>query len=191
MACTLTTGRDLACNDAVGGIKAIYLANYIENLHANATFASGVYDGTDLAVEVFRYEVRPTTASFTTTITNAPTGSAAYDTNVEVTLHKLGQASSEELQNVIQSRFHCFVLDANDKVYWVGAINGCTATAGTAVSGVARADLNGYTLTITAGESAFPIEAAPSADPDNAAWPFDGIDAGTAVFSVSTTNIAP
>ena len=185
MACNLTSARGLSCKDTVGGVKAIYLANFDPTFSPAFTYASGVLDGVDNAISVYRYDVRPQTASLITTVASDAAGSAAYTTALEVTLHTLSQPDHEELQKVIQTRFFCFALDANDVVYCLGLVNGCVVTGGTMSIGAARTDLHGYTLTIESAEGVFPPQGAPSADTSSANWPFDGIDGGTAAVGVT------
>ena len=76
-------------------------------------------------------------------------------------------------------------MDANDNVYCIGLQNGCTVTGGTFVTGQARADMQGYTLTVTAGEGEYPPSITASTDSASAAWPFDQVDGGTATFTVT------
>lgn len=178
MACNLTAAIGLSCKDTVGGIKAIYFSDFQVGGYAGMTFASGVLTGIDPAQTVYRYDVQPNTASLTTTITNEPAGSLTYDTALEITLNILNQTTANELQLLMQTRTFCYILDANDNVYCVGLQNGCLVTGGTMVSGAARADMQGYTLTVTAGESEYPPTISASTDSSAANWPFDAVDAG-------------
>jgi len=185
MACNLTAAIGLNCKDTVGGIKAIYFSDFQVAGYGGMTFASGVLDGIGTAQTVFRYDVQPNTASLTTTITNEPAGSASYDSALEITLNILKQSTSDELQLLIQTRVFAYILDANDNVYCIGLQNGCTVTGGTFVTGQARADMQGYTLTVTAGENTYPPTITASIDSAAANWPFDQVDGGGAAFTVT------
>ena len=178
MACNLTAAIGLNCKDTVGGIKAIYFSDFQVAGYGGMTFAAGVLTGIDPAQTVYRYDVQPNTASLTTTVTNEPAGSASYASALEITLNILKQTTSEELQLLIQTRVFAYILDANDNVYCIGLQNGCTVTAGTFVTGAARADMQGYTLTVTAGEAEYPPTISASTDASAANWPFDAVDAG-------------
>ena len=76
-----------------------------------------------------------------------------------------------------------YVLDANDNVWALGVQNGVQVTAGSASSGTARADLNGYLLTISGSESSLPLLVTPPTDATAANWPFDSIT--TTVYTVN------
>mgnify|MGYP003634314908 FL=1 len=178
MACNLTAAIGLNCKDTVGGIKAIYFSDFQVAGYGGMTFVAGALDGIGTAQTVYRYDVQPNTASLTTTVTNEPAGSASYDSALEVTLNILKQTTSDELQLLIQTRVFAYILDANDNVYCIGLQNGCTVTAGTFVTGQARADMQGYTLTVTAGENTYPPTITASTDSASAIWPFDAVDGG-------------
>ena len=64
-------------------------------------------------------------------------------------------------------RPHVIVQTFDDKFLMVGAENGADVTGGTAVTGTAMGDLNGYTLTLTANEIRMPsfIDGATDVDP--------------------------
>ena len=185
MACNLTAAIGLSCKDTVGGIKAIYFSDFQVAGFGGMTFVSGALDGIDVAQTCFRYDVQPNTASLTTTVSNEPAGSASYSSALEITLNIIKQATSNELELLIQTRTFAYILDANDNVYCLGLQNGCTVTAGTFVSGQARADMQGYTLSVTCGEGSYPASVTASADAAAANWPFDQVDGGTAAFSVT------
>jgi len=188
MPCLLTKAIGLNCKDTVGGIKAIYFSDFQVAGYSEMTFASGVLTGIGVAQQVFRYDVQPNTASLTTTVTNEPAGSASFDSALEITLNILKQSTSDELQLLIQTRVFAYILDANDNVYCIGLQNGCTVTGGTFVTGQARADMQGYTLTVTAGEGEYPPSITASDSSDAAAWPFDGVNAGAGAADFTVTN---
>ena len=185
MACSVTSARGLNCRDQVGGVKAIYLSTFDPAFYDGLTItaSSNTVTAIGAAQSVYRYDVRPQTSSFTVTMNAADAGSAAYDIACEVTLHSMTSADNAELANVVGSLMVVYVLDANDNVWVLGAQNGVQVTAGTASTGTARADLNGYTLSITGSDSTLPLLITASADATAANWPFDSIT--TTVYTVT------
>lgn len=185
MACSVTAARGLNCRDQVGGIKAIYLQDFDPAFYDGLTITASTNTVTAIsaAQSVYRYDVRPQTSSFTVTMNAADAGSAAYDIAVEVTLHSMTTEDNAELANVVGSLMTVYVLDANDNLWALGPQNGVQVTAGTATTGTARADLNGYTLTISGSEATLPLLITPSADAGAANWPFDSIT--TTVYTVT------
>lgn len=181
MPCSISSARGLNCRDQVGGIKAIYLSTYTPTFFDGLTItaSSNTFTAIGENVSVYRYDVRPQTSSFTVTINAADAGSAAYDIACEVTLHSMTSEDNYELEQVIGSVMTVYVLDANDNVWCLGAKNGVQITAGTAASGTARADLNGYTLTISGSEANLPLLAVAPTSASDANWPFDTFTTNT------------
>lgn len=153
MACTLSLGRKEPCKDVVGGIRAVYFANYdalgaitydVTDTDVITTFAS--------APSVFQYEVKGT-SSFTQNIqSNRENGTTAFEQVLELTLHKLTKEDHKELKVLAFGRPHVLVEDYNGNVFVAGLEHGMEVTGGTIVTGGAMGDLSGYTLTLTGME---------------------------------------
>ena len=151
MACTLTTGRKLACKDAVGGIKAIYLAEY-------GTLGTATIGGTGYVTafsltnySLYQYDVKSASGLEQTINSSDDNGTTFYEQVLTCVLTKLDPLTQLELQKVIANRPHVFIQDNNGNYLAVGMTRG-TMTTGTISTGIALGDLNGYTLTITGQE---------------------------------------
>jgi len=151
MACTLTKGRKLACKDAVGGIKAIYLAEY--GTLGTATIAStGYVTAFSLTnYTLYQFDVKSASGLEQTINSSDDNGTTFYEQVLTLVLTKLDPETQVQLQLIIANRPHVFVQDNNGNYMAVGMTRG-TTTTGTISSGVALGDLNGYSLTITAQE---------------------------------------
>ena len=166
MACLLTAGRKEPCKDVVGGIKAVYFANF-----GDITIA---YDSTDTdvvedlgTVTVYEYEVKGT-SSFEQTITSSrENGTTFFEQTLNLTLHKLTVQDNKELKLLSYGRPHVIIQDYNNNAFLMGALNGAEVSGGTIVTGGAMGDLSGYTLTLTGQELAPAnfLEGATAADP--------------------------
>ena len=149
MACTLTTGRKLACKDAVGGIKAIYLAEY-GTLGTATIGATGYVTAFSLTnYSLYQYDVKSASGLEQTINSSDDNGTTFYEQVLTLVLTKLDPLTQVELQKVIANRPHVFVQDNNGNYLAVGMTRG-TTTTGTISSGVALGDMNGYSVTITA-----------------------------------------
>ena len=153
MSCTLSLGRKEPCKDVVGGIRAIYFADFGE-------LGAITYDVTDTDVittfagapAVYEYEVKGT-SSFTQNIqSNRENGTTAFEQVLELTLHKLTKEDHKELKLLAFGRPHVLVEDYNGNVFVAGLEHGMDVTGGTIVTGGAMGDLSGYTLTLTGME---------------------------------------
>jgi len=153
MPCALTQGYTLDCKDSLGGIKAMWLIN-----HANVTAvteASGIVSAiTKAAGKVFyKYELVKNTGSLTETITTSvENGTVFYAQELSVVLNKLQANTRNEILLLAQATLMAVVQDANDKYWLLGKVTGVDVTGGTAGTGTATGDRNGYTLTFSANE---------------------------------------
>jgi hypothetical protein len=151
MACDLTKGRKEPCKDSVGGIKAVYFADF-----GDITIA---YDSTDTdviddlgAVTVFKYELKGN-SSFEQTITSSrENGTTFFEQALNLTLKKLTVQDHKELKLMSYGRPHIVVQDYNGNAFLMGAEHGCDVTGGTIATGAAMGDMSGYTLTFSAME---------------------------------------
>lgn len=153
MPCALTQGYTLDCKDSLGGIKAVWM---IESGNVTAvTEASGIVSAiTKSSGKVFRkYELVKATGSLTETITaSVENGTVFYAQELSIVLNKLQANTRNEILLLAQNTLLVVVQDANDKYWLLGRTQGCDVTGGTAATGTAQGDRNGYTLTITGAE---------------------------------------
>lgn len=153
MACELTTGFSIDCNDAVGGIKSIYLQKWSDfktGVTLDAT--SGEVDALPEAT-VYQYDSQIGLASnFEEVISNEAAGSIAYTPTINLQIKKVSQTKQRQLALLAKSRVVCFVLDQMGNIWMFGRQNGLLLTTATAASGTNNADFNGYTLALTGDE---------------------------------------
>lgn len=151
MACELTRGFTLDCNEGVGGVKDIYLANW-SSFDGSVVVTNGVITTLPTA-DVFRYQPNRNTGALTITPTsNLENGTLYYMHVIEMTLGKLAVNKKEELELLSKAKVVAFVRLFDDNILMCGRTDGMFLTAGTYQSGKAKGDLNGYTLTLTAEE---------------------------------------
>ena len=158
MACTnLTKGRGLDCNRISGGVKYIYFSVFDE-------IDSYAYDAVDLSTidtidfggnTIYRYTVPRGSTTVNETITGSTdNGTLFYTPTVNMVLNRLTQQDQQEVKLLGQTQVRIFAqLNAtipatgNDAIVFLGVHNGMSLNAGTADSGAAFGDRNGYTLT--------------------------------------------
>ena len=186
MACDITRGRLIDCNDSIGGLKAIFIAkSYSNNVSAAATINTTEMTIAGFAnwsccggtVEVFKYDLVQNLSSLTVTInSDNANGTTFFTQALSVTLQKIDHDMTNELRLMAYSRSQIFVQDANDNVYLLGIDGGCYVTGGTVVTGTAKGDMNGYTIEWGAEEKNALIQLPASAGAATAKYPFDGLD---------------
>lgn len=150
MACALTTGRTEPCRDAVGGLKAIYLYDYVED---SLTVTSGEVTAIDAAVtEVFKYELLADGNTLVETFTaDQNNGTSVYEQVLTVALKKQDKDTANEISLIVKARPPAIVQFRDGTYKAIGISDGTVAT-GDIQSGGAKADFNGYNLTLTATE---------------------------------------
>lgn len=154
MACTLTlAGRGVGCKDALGGIKRIFVTEWTDGLWNDAT--SGTVDDAAAAEVFLTYDMTRGSGSLNQTITaDLAAGTVFFDQVCSVTFNKIAAADIEEISNLVKGRMAVIVKDNNDNIFVMGHKNGVEVTGGTAQTGTAAGDQNGFTIEFSAQEVA-------------------------------------
>ena len=154
MACELTAGFELQCKDTIGGIKAIYLQQHEDFL--TGVSADGNTEEIDElpSAEIYKYICPKHTGGFTEEVASSvENGTIFYTQTVTATFFKLSAPRRKQLELLAKNRLVVFVQDNNDNIWMVGRFDGAEVTAASTATGVAKGDLNGYTVTFTAEEA--------------------------------------
>ena len=186
MACTsLTKGRGLDCSRISGGVKFIYFGVYDQ-------FTAPI-DGTGILVVnseitdiemgagtgLYRYTVPRGSTTVNETITGSTeNGTLFYTPTVNMILNKLTKEDQNEIKLLGQTQVVVFaqlneqLANGHDVIVGLGVVNAMSLNAGSADSGAAFGDRNGYTLTFDGLEAnPFPMVADYTTNPfDNAAF---------------------
>jgi hypothetical protein len=150
MACVLTSGRTEPCRDAIGGLKAAYFLDFMEDAF---TVAAGEATAIDIAVTAtYKYELLADGNTLEETFTaDMNNGTSVYEQVLTLALKKQTKESANELALIVKARPIVVVEDRMGNFKIVGVSDGTVAT-GSISSGGAKADFNGYNLTLTATE---------------------------------------
>ena len=151
MACTLTTGRSIPCRDSVGGLKAVWFADY--GTLGTLTVTNGNVDSISGSPALFQYDLKGNSSLEQTITASTENGTSIYEQALNLTLTKLDVETQESIKLIVKARPHVFLEDYNGNYLLVGAVHGAEVSGGTIVSGAAMGDLSGFTLTLTAQET--------------------------------------
>ena len=152
MACLLTSGRALPCKSSVGGLKAIYFADY--GTLGDATVVAGEITVLSGTPEWFKYDIKGSSSLETTITSSRENGTTFYDQTINMTLTTLDKGTQEEVKLLAHSRPHIAIEDYNGNFFLLGLENGAELTGGSIVTGAAMADLSGTSMTFLAQEKA-------------------------------------
>jgi hypothetical protein len=160
MACSITmTGIAAECKDSIGGIKAAYIAEHADLTSltetSNVITAITMATGKTFKPFVFRKE----TGNFTSTI-NSDDAAGTTFVQSEIVLQFTKQETAKRLEIAALMVGNCAVIieDGNGKYWFFGEDFPVVLTAGSAASGTAMGDFNGYNITLTDKSKALPKE---------------------------------
>ena len=154
MACSLTlAGRGVGCKDALGGIKRIYVSEWTDGFWDDEV--SGEVADATAAETFYTYDMTRGSGSLNQTITSdLAAGTVYFDQVCSVTFNKVAAADIAEISNLVKGRMAVLVQDNNDNWFVMGHKNGVEVTGGTAQTGTAAGDQNGFTIEFSAQEVA-------------------------------------
>jgi streptogramin lyase len=148
MSCAITTGRKEPCKNSIAGIHSVYFSNY-----GTATYTIGADDSvTAMAGTWYCYDVKGGSNLTQNIVASRDNGTTLFDQVLTLQLKKLSPTDNKELKLLAYGRPQIVVADNSGNSWFVGARDGADVTGGTIVTGTAKGDLYGYTLTFTAQE---------------------------------------
>ena len=161
MGCAKTlTGMGLDCRESVGGIKEVYILG--DRSEVTVTVAQDAITAIALAAnsdKFLPYKFRKQTGSMVSTInTSEENGTTFVQTDVTLVFHKMEARKRLEISALMVGDCAMLVKDGNDKYWFLGFDEPVTLTAGTAGTGTAKGDKNGYDLTLTDLSNSLPYE---------------------------------
>ena len=155
MACDISRGKnDLACKNAVSGLKAIYFTNYDDyGFVTTSNSGSGhILTSTGSLDEVFKYELKNSGNTFQQDITsNRDNGTTFYNQALNFVLTKLSKEMEFQVKMMAWGRPQIFVEMNTGQMFLMGKNHGCEIGGNSAIGGTMDS-LNGYTLTATGME---------------------------------------
>ena len=156
MSCSITNGRSLPCKSAVGGLKNIYFSNYDAANIADLTPSAGeiTFNGSE---EFYQYEIKGNSSLETAINSSRENGTTFYESTLNATFTFLDKATQEEIKLLAAGRPQIVIEDYNGNFFLVGKEHGAEVTGGSIATGAAMGDLSGFTLTLTAQETAPPF----------------------------------
>jgi hypothetical protein len=148
MACDITLGRTEKCKDVIGGLKAVYFANYRSNLDVQ-------YNGTDTDVisevgsgtlTAYKYDLKGVSTFEQSVISSRENGSTYVEQKLSLVLKKLSIADHKQLKLLSYGRPHIFIEDNNGNIVLAGLNKGMELVSSTISTGAAMGDMSGYKI---------------------------------------------
>ena len=151
MACLLTSGRALPCKKSVGGLKAVYFADY--GTLGTTTIAAGEITAISGTPDFFKFDIKGNSSLETTINSSRENGTTFYTQTLNLTLPVLDKATREQRKLLATARPHVAIEDYNGNFFLVGLEHGAEVNGGSIVSGSGMSELSGFTLTLEGQET--------------------------------------
>lgn len=150
MACAQTlAGIVRDCNPNMGGLRSVYLANFADV--DSITVTSSVVTAITMvsSKKFYKYEFVRNTASMSSNYSvNAENGTTYVETDLLMVFNRMDTTKRLEIVALAQGELVAIVEDNNGNMWYLGYDEPLTLNAGDGLTGTARADRNGYSVTL-------------------------------------------
>ena len=156
MACDLTTGFSVGCNDSIGGVAEFWIANMPADFATTSDSDEEVTALSGTGLGYYKYEC--TSAQGAASVMNDnPTvndanGTSFFDQTATYILNKMETAKRNEVKMIARAKMSIIILDNNGTYWLMGETNGVRLVSGDNGTGTALGDRNGYSLSFQAQE---------------------------------------
>jgi len=159
MACIVTTAITKPCGDGIAGIKKLWAVEHpaLDTM----TLTAGVVTAMALdATKVFLgWDIEVGAAKMTAAIQrNRDNGTLFYEQKIAVKFQRYEVTKRNEIKILATADLAIVALDRNGKYWLLGRENGMSLDSGSADSGQAMGDFNGFELSFTGMEGDLPVE---------------------------------
>lgn len=157
MACstTLTSYSIENCFNSKGGVKCVWVGNYVDDAYTFTT--AGTVSGFSTGITWYRQELRRGIANMTSTYNfDEAAGSSYVQTDAVFQYNRMDKENRMNMNALIKGDLIAVVEDENGEYYALGSEEPVKATAGTGETGSGRGDANRYEITLSDYRSDFP-----------------------------------
>ena len=160
MACSQTlSGITNDCASNMGGIVEVYLANKADVSSITITSSKVTAISMNSTAKFKTYHFRPNTSSMSSNYqVNQENGTSYVQTDLLMVFNRMETAKRIEVTAMAQGELCAIVKDANGLYWMLGIDNPLVLSAGDGLTGTARADRNGYSVTLQDNSLEMPVE---------------------------------
>lgn len=157
MSCYISSGLALGCSDGIGGIKKMYIVGGATgDITAVSYDADGAITGSTVATgtTIYGFELKRNTSSLSQNVTKSfENGTIYFEQVLTAVFFKYDQDKRNQVKILSQNdQIQIIAVDQNDVQYYLGQVNGMYLSGGSAATGTAYGDRNGFELTFTGQE---------------------------------------
>lgn len=144
------------CLANLGGIKNVWLAEWVEDAIVKDAEGKGELVSLKEGSSWYNFKMRKNVASMTSTLNNSTDGASYVTTELALVFSRMDAAKRASIQALALDELMAIVEDSNGELWFLGADAPLTATAGAGETGTAMGDANRYTITLTDEAKQFP-----------------------------------
>ena len=157
MPCYISSGLALGCSDGIGGIKKMYIVGGANgDITAVSYSTDGSITGSTVATgtTIYGFELKRNTSSLSQNVTKSfENGTIYFEQVLTAVFFKYDQDKRNQVKILSQNdQIQIIAIDQNDVQYYLGQVNGMYLSGGSAATGTAYGDRNGFELTFTGQE---------------------------------------
>jgi hypothetical protein len=158
MSCYISSGVQLGCSDGIGGIKKIYIVGGVTGEVTGYTYNTiGAITGatSTTGTTLYGFELKRNTSSLSQNTTKSfENGTIYWEQVLTAIFFKYDQDKRNQLRILGQNdQIQIVAIDQNDTQYLLGQVNGMYLSGGSAATGTAFGDRNGFEMIFTGQES--------------------------------------
>lgn len=144
------------CVANLGGIKNVWLAEWVEDAIIKDAEGKGELVSLKEGSSWYNFKMRKNVASMTSTLNNSTDGASYVTTELALVFSRMDAAKRASIQALALDELMAVVEDSNGELWFLGADAPLVATAGAGETGTAMGDANRYTITLTDEAKQFP-----------------------------------
>jgi len=160
MSCYISSGVQLGCSDGIGGIKEIFVVGGSGSTPGFTGITTNPQDGSitgftaSTGTTVYSFQLKRNTSSLSQNTTkNFENGTIYWEQVLTAVLFKYSQAKANLLSTLGHNdQLQIIAQDQNDTLYYLGQVNGMYLSGGSAATGTAYGDRNGFEWIFTGQE---------------------------------------
>lgn len=153
MACAITSGYSIDCRENIGGVTAVYVAEFgnISSIAEVSGLVTGITKVT--GKRFYKFEVPRATANTSSNATaSEENGSIFYTHQVVLPLNKRDSTTANVVRTLAKNKLMVVTLDMDGNYRMYGKARGLYLASTESGSGTAAGDRNGYNITLTGVE---------------------------------------
>lgn len=155
MACDISLGRTESCKSAIGGIDAVYLANYVADLGAAVTYDvtnTDVITDVNNVTTLYKFTLKGNNSFSQKINSSRENGTTFVEQTLTLDLKGLDIATTKQIKLLAYGRPHVVVRNRQGQYFLMGLEHGADMTDGSVEMGTAMGDFSGYKVTLVATE---------------------------------------